>query len=219
MSVVTILMGESEFIIESVAVEPLSALCGLPLGTLSIVNNVFSGSGSNQTRQTSSSTSSSTSSGSNSSKEFWEMVGAGLGGAIAGAASSPQNSPTWKDTLYGTGEGLKTWADDQSGGSINDEIYYDHKVHLSDQQEQFAYLTSSRSLADTYSSACSRTNPQYSLTVGEKTVLAANDLRKSGYYSSKRFNDIVETALTGHQNEQARAIKKVGADLEYYRGF
>lgn len=204
-------MGHSELAIESVAAEAFGILSSLPPGTMTIVNSVFSDSGRNQTQQRNRS--------SNSEKEFWSMVGYGIGGALAGAAGSPQSSPTWQSALSGAGSGLQTWAERQSGGSIDDEIYYDHKVDLNGQREELAYITSSRSFADTHSNSYSSRNIQQSLSVGEKTVLAANDLRTRGYYPSNQFNDLVETALTGHQNEQARAIKKVGADLEYYREF
>jgi hypothetical protein len=155
----------------------------------------------------------------NSRKEFWKIVGVGVAGALCGVADSPQNQPSWKGAMHGAGSALSSWAEKRSEEFDNEEIYYDHKVALSTQNEEFAYLSSSRSLADAHSESYSNVNLQQSLTVGEKTVLAANDLRKSGYYASSRFNDVVETALTGHPNERVRAIKKVGADLEYYKGY
>lgn len=214
MSIVNALMEGSELVLESVAADSLSLLCSLPPGTMNVVNSVFSSSGREHTQQTNST--------SNSEKEFWKMVGAGLGGALAGWYS--QSNPTWQDALSGAGSGLQSWAEEQSGGSIDGDIRYDHRVNLNNQKEEFAYITSSRSLADTHSCSYrpfrdySNANPQQSLAIGEKAVLAANDLRKNGYYQSKQFNDLVETALTGRQREQAKAIKKVSTDLEYYRG-
>jgi len=200
-------MSHSDLTIEAVAAGSLDVLTSLPPGTTRLVRSAFSTPDKNQTQQT------------DSNKEFWRMVGAGIGGAIGGVLSSPQNSSNWDHALRGAGDGLSSWAEKRSGNLKNEQIYYDNRVDLNTQKEEFAYLSSSRSLADAHSESYSSMNIQESLTVGEKTVLAANDLRTSGYYSSSRFNDVVETALTGHENERARAIKKVGADLEYYKGF